>query len=647
MAAGADPPVLGVAGSWGAAEIDLWRRFDELHQLVYRRGGLASSNAALDEVAKLMLIRLWASRTHATVADHRDAFARALRDPRMSARDSAGGLHPIWPLDEPFRLTDPTLLGAADVLVSDVRSAAVAGLDPLGTAFDALLAGRYDHTGGLGTYLTPSAVARMMAAIAIPLVTTPLSLLDGGPGFGDPYCGTGRFLVALLAALPDEHPLRLAGPFGADVSASAVAKARLNLMLYGVSNPLVWTVADSVTDATVDPLAGRVPLILTNPPFGERQYDSAEGITAAARVMPALAGRSRIDPSLACLARALSLLAPGGVLGIVLPDGVLGCSPVRALLASGSVTPVAVVSLPPVTFALSGTAARTSALFVRKAPFLTPSIGRVVLARVDHVGYMTRAGAPAPDPAGNELPAVVALIGEAATRERARSADKAGWLEILSESPLVALADANGPATLDPSRLDPVAAAARRSLTDAGGVPLAEYLRAVPPRRCREVTRPFLSVLHIDDLGTVDWHAARSYEPVTPGVLAEPGELIVCLLNPANLRAAVVPAGAAVQVSAEFGVFRSTVDPYAVLALLYHPAVRAQLRPLGTGTSNSRRRIAPLDVLSLVVPKLEPSTLDERAAAVRSAHQNVTAARDRLRAAYDAEGPTRSGRDRP
>ena len=687
-----DRPLLGVAGSWGAAEIELHRRFDELHQLLYRRGGLASSNAAVDELAKLLLVRLWADRTGAVVTDHRAAFAAALREPSLMARDPAGTAHPVWPLDEPFRLTQPDVLAAADEIAAAIVAQASAldatgagrGIDALGTAFDALLAGRYDHTGGLGSYLTPSGVARMMADLAVPLVTADLPTIgpagpggpagsgaSGGPvgsagsvpapGFGDPYCGTGRFLVALLAALPPDHPLRIAGPFGADVSASAAAKARVNLLLYGVQHPLVWTVSDSVTDSTVDSLAGRVPLILTNPPFGEGQYDSAEGIARTAAVVPSIENRTRIDPSLAGLARALTLLAPGGVLGIVLPDGVLRSAPVQALLtdpASG-VEPLAVVSLPPVTFALSGTVARTSALFLRrtgvaarKDALLTPGVrkdalltvfaqqgrppdtrrpdaGKVVLARVGHVGYVTRAGRPVPDPAGDELPAVAALV--------LSSLDTAadGAPAVVSESPLVAVVDRDELRTLDPARLDPDAVAARRSLIDAGGVRLDEYLTAVTPRRCRSVTSPFVSVLHIDDLGTVDWHAARRYTPVTAGVLAEPGELIVSLLNPAQLRAAVVPPGEPVQVSAEFGVFQSTVDPYAVLALLYSPAVRAQLRPLGTGTSSSRRRIGPDDVLGLVVPKLEPSTLDALAATVRAAHQQIAAARATLRTAYD------------
>jgi hypothetical protein len=295
------------------------------------------------------------------------------------------------------------------------------------------------------------------------------------------------------------------------------------------------------------------------------------------------------------------------------------------------------VSLPPVTFALSGTMARTSALFLRRE---ATAARRLVLARAEHVGYVTRAGLPVVDPAGDELPALAAAVVAAATSSTSdtstsdTSTSDGDDIDVVRESPLVAVADLRMLGPLDPARLDPAALAARRSLLDAGGVSLSEYLTPVGPRRCREVTTPFVSVLHVDDLGAVDWHAARCHAPLTPGVLAEPGELIVSLLNPASLRAAAIPPGEAVQVSAEFGVFRSTMDVHAVVALLHSPAARAQLRPLGTGTSSSRRRIGPQDVLSLVVPKLDPSVVEALATTVRGAQRDLTAARDRLRTAY-------------
>lgn len=645
-----EPPLLGVAGHWGAAEVALARRFDELHQLIYTRGGIRPANAAVEEVAKLTLIRVWSLRHPsatlasgaaagdlfrggATAADFASAFGRALASPELVGVDPSGRTHPLWPRGEPFRLIDGGVLSAAARLVADIVDHGRPTVsDPLGTAFDALLAGRYDHAGGLGTYLTPSNVARMMAEIAVDLVDV---AEVASPGFGDPYCGTGRFLVAMLEVLRERGPDRLlaAGPFGADQSASSVAKARLNMLLYGVEHPLVWTVRDSVTDSDVDQLDGTVPLILTNPPFGGGKYDDPVGLARTVTAIPRLAGRRRIDPSLACLVRALRLLAPGGVLGIVLPDGVIA-SPAFTDLVLGHASPLASdvalaanVSLPATTFALSGTVARTSAVFLRR--------GRrprhAVLARVEHVGYLRQAGKAAPDPDGNELPAISGLVNAGLARAGEAT------LVISSTDPLVAVAATDSLLTLDPSRLDPAAMEARRWLVERGGVELRELLVAKKAPQARRPGSPFVSVLHVDELGTVDWHAARTHAPMTPGRLVDEGDLIVSLLNPSKLRATVIPAGTGpVQVSSEFGVFAAGCDPFAVLGILYSPRVRAQLSPLGRGTSSSRRRIDADDVLSLVVPALSPAALAETGRAIRTAGVLVDEGRLALRRQFEA-----------
>ncbi len=666
------PPLLGVAGHWGAAEIALARRLDELHQLIYTRGGIRPSNAAVEELAKLVLVRLWSLRrgdalfTGGSVADFQAAFAAALAAPDLVAVDPAGRAHPVWPPGEPFRLADQEVLNVAAGIVAGVVDHGQPSVsDPLGVAFDALLAGRYDHAGGLGTYLTPSGVARMMAEIAISLVDA--SPDGSGPGFGDPYCGTGRFLVATLEVLRalGASELLTAGGFGADQSPSAVAKARINMLLYGVGRPLVWSVADSVTDSDVDRLRGRVPLILTNPPFGEGKYDDPDGVAATTAAIGALAGRRRLDPSLVGLVRSLRLLAPGGVLGIVLPDGVVasrafahlvlgssasapassggasprgasprGASPCGASLQEaslvGGVTLAAVVSLPAATFALGGTAVRTSAVFLRRAA--RRPAAPVALARVSHLGYLRQGGRAAPDPQGNQLPEVSRLV-RAGLGAAGDDGAAAGTAASGAGAPLVVLTPADAVRTLDPSTLDPDALAARAWLTERGGVELRELIVAVPTPRARVATSPFISVLHVDDLGTVDWQAARTHAPATPGLHVADGDLLVSLLNPSKPRATVIPTGTGpVQVSAEFGVFRATGDPYAVLALLYSPRVVAQLRPLGTGTSSSRRRIEAADVLGLVVPKLTAAEMDLLGRAVADASARIAQARAELRA---------------
>jgi hypothetical protein len=161
-------------------------------------------------------------------------------------------------------------------------------------------------------------------------------------------------------------------------------------------------------------------------------------------------------------------------------------------------------------------------------------------------------------------------------------------------------------------------------VANAGGVELRDLLTAVRPRRCREIRCPYVSVLHLDDLGNVNWAEANGYTPSTPGFVARGGEVIVSLLNPARLRAAVIPEHLAeVQVSPEFGVFTAQDRPYAVLALLLSDAVRRQLAPLGRGTSSSRRRIEAEDVLSTIVPKLDDERRSELDATLRAAYATV------------------------
>jgi hypothetical protein len=608
-------PLLGVSGRWGVAEIELARRFDELHQLIYTRGGIRPSNAAVEEVAKLVLVRLFSPDLYPTdsVADLRSGFAAALASPSLAASGPGGRTEPIWPLDEPFRLSDPSVLAAATSLVAEtVHTGQPTVADPLGVAFDALLAGRYDHAGGLGTYLTPSGVARMMAEIAVDLLGSASRPGPFAVPYADPYAGTGRFLVALLEVLRErDHPLSAAGPFGADQSPSAVAKARINMLLYGVPRPAVWAVRDSVTDSDVDSLIGTVPLILTNPPFGEGKYDDPVGIARTAARMPALRDRTRVDPALACLSRCLDLLAPGGVLGIVLPDGLLASRAFRDAVPEIA----AMVSLPTSTFALSGTVAKTSAVFVVNRSGPRP----LALARVQHVGYLRQAGRAAPDPAGNQLPAVPSLV------RRVLGGGPP------STSPLVVAATSL--ASLDVARLDPAALAARAELVETGGIALGELLSEKKAPHARTPSSPYISVLHVDDVGAVDWHAASAHAPVTAGLLVDEGDIIVSLLNPSKLRAAVIPAGLGpVQVSNEFGVFTTDRDPYSVLGLLYAAPVRAQLRPLGKGTSSSRRRIDAADVLGLIVPKLDPTSLAGLGRRVREAHTLITRARAALHA---------------
>jgi hypothetical protein len=404
---------------------------------------------------------------------------------------------------------------------------------------------------------------------------------------------------------------------------------------YGLTHPQVFTVSDSILDSNIDRLSGTLRLILTNPPFGDNKYDTLEGIRRTAQVLPIAGDRPKIDPSVAFIARCLTLLEEGGVLGIVLPDGVIDGPALRSALLDGGDRPLdfsveANISLPTATFALAGTVAKTSALFLRRGPSKRTT---VFLARAEHVGYLKKGGGSAIDPAGNDLLGVGKFAPALAKTERSKTT------KVLSDTPLVATVIRSDLVSLDPNRLDPAAIAARDQLRSLDGSTLGSLITPIRKRRrltLRDV--PFVSVLHVDDLSSVDWLEAEIYRPTTPGIVAEPGEVIVSLLNPSKMRATVIPDRyGPVYCSAEFGVFSTTANPYGVLALLQDQRVRSQLAPLGRGTSSSRRRIVPVDVCELLIPPIDADWLELHGAKVKQAMDELDEAKRALVDAYSAD----------
>jgi len=642
------------------AEVDtlkLGRRLDALHQLLYTRGGIRPSNAAVEELTKVLLLCIAAQRypnlevggngTLVEVLDPsrvrvledlrslKEAFGRVNALPELGGRVPDGTIQSVWPADEPLRITRGDVAAEALDILQSIPLGLGSSVDVAGTAFDVFLRGRYEHAGGLGTYLTPHSVVQAMVEIGFELID-PFSGWDGrSPVMGDPCCGSGRFLIGMIEhalgqGLAVEESLHEA-VVGADQSASSVAMARVNLLVYGLPPAEVFTVDDSITDSSLDRLRGRLRLILTNPPFGDGKYDSEEGIRRAACRLPGVSAKSRTDPALAFLARCVDLLAPDGIAGVILPDGVADGAHVRDLLLGDerlldAVRLEGVVSLPSATFAPAGTMAKTSVVFLRRA---RSEGARVFLARADHVGHVMKKGAVATDPDGDDLPGLSAVVRNVIA---ARGyADDVG-ARVLSIDPSLLT-------SLDASSIDRDAIRARHDATAAGGRELSCVLRGSKKRRAAlEEGVPFVSVLHVDELGNVDWVDAQSYRPTTPGIVAHAGQILVSLLNPSKFRATVIPdAYAVVQCSAEFGVFDAVIDPYAALALLQHPLVRAQIGPLGRGTSSSRRRIETGDVLRLVAPPYDDDWVDKTGTLVSEALAVTAEARSRLRAAYSSD----------
>ncbi|MGC9966673.1 MAG: N-6 DNA methylase [Syntrophobacteraceae bacterium] len=508
------------------------RKFDQLHEAIYSRGGVKPTNAAIDELGKLLFLKIHLekspgyvlkegsakgirfseifsspyvkSRQKKAVIELKDAFREINNLKQYRAKDVNGDEQTIFSYDEPLRLENPDVLAMAidalnlrdrdgDPIRLSIPDKELVGNgeharmmrshliheDLLGWAFDVFLRGKYASDEGLATYLTPSQVVECMARMAFHDITdaelwarrgdqnqrerwNPLTEEEAAlPAFlcGDICCGTGRFLVGALRevkrrTLDDKHvghsdadklawltQMKRHSFFGADQAIGCIQKARINMLLYGEDHSQLLKVDDSITDEHIERLAGRLDLIMTNPPFGSGKYDDPKGMAKMRREDLGLelgwswkpGNRSKrkeltkADPASLFIDRNLQLLKPGGRLLIVVPDGVLcnsGDAYIREYIMGikdentgeflgGKAILKAVVSLPTETFSIAGTGAKTSFIYLQKKRHPAEQQGPVFMAVAEHVGYMKKGKSEVPDPAGNDLVLIAAQYAEA------------------------------------------------------------------------------------------------------------------------------------------------------------------------------------------------------------------------------------------
>jgi type I restriction enzyme M protein len=319
--------------------------------------------------------------------------------------------------------------------------------DILGRAFDVMLRAKFESKGGMGVYLTPQQVRDAMVQIAFHDITRedsgkitrrdPRSSL---PSFRvcDLCCGSGGFLVTamrevrkhvrkLLGLTADQQVELLRDIFaegfvGADSSPNMVLLARINMALHGDPKARVFRTENSLNSDVF--AAESYDLILTNPPFKKGGIKAGEnddlleffrsdinngaptmsGDKLALGAKPDSKGLWKpvngVDPAVLFIDRCIQLLKPGGRLLIVVPDGILcnsGDRYVREYLmgrkddstahfVGGKAIVRAVISLPPVTFRLSGAGAKTSFLYLQKKQ-PGDEQGPVFMAVAESVGF--------------------------------------------------------------------------------------------------------------------------------------------------------------------------------------------------------------------------------------------------------------------
>ncbi|MCY3930923.1 MAG: N-6 DNA methylase [Acidobacteria bacterium] len=479
--------------------------------------------------------------------------------------------------------------------------------DCLGLAFNTLLRGKWEGGEGLGTHLTPEEVVGPMtemvfSSIARPLhelarTTTPEALL------GDPCGGTGRFALALARQLRTMgfEPYQVGSMVRLyDQSSLSIDLARLNFAFDGIPSDFL-RVNDSLTAPEVSGELQRYIAIATNPPFGTGKYRWSPDLERAMdrrllRFLGLKQPGDTCDPSEIFVLRCLDLLATGGVLAIILPDGVLHARKFRQMLDHYEVVAdgcalelLAIVSLPAVTFSLGGTVAKTSFLVLRKTE--ARQHAAAYIAHAKHIGFRKRGNRRVADPQGNDLLDV-------AQDYELRRANGGTWIKEWRSADRLA-----------PSALQRMSGARKT----AAGKPLSQMARLHKERGTTQATaaEPWyhVSILNVDGTGAIDVMKASANRPATPPQACRSGDVLLSCINPRIWRVCVVPnLEGNWTCSTEFAVLRPRdgVSPWELALRLHHATVIGTVTALASGTSSSRQRVDKSCLLhDVVVPDVD------------------------------------------
>ena len=299
----------------------------------------------------------------------------------------------------------------------------------------------------LGQYFTPTPVINLMVGMLQPTVNDFV---------GDPACGSARMLTHVLEYVREQEYQKAVAAnggskdginreeptdafiefrdnhlFGAETSRNVMHVARVNTLMNGAqfadlkvmdSLSMLGSITGGVNEGLpTNPgfYPGGLTMILTNPPFGSkvttervlRDFASRDGVTKRnGKVIDS------IPQEIAFVNRCLELLAPGGKLGIVLPDGVLANSSmqdVRDWIVRWARLK-AEVSLPQETFAPYGAGVKTSVIFLEKRAQPLPAAVPIPMPSKNGRGRKKASsnGTQPLDLEVDEAPAVATLLAE-------------------------------------------------------------------------------------------------------------------------------------------------------------------------------------------------------------------------------------------
>ena len=593
------------------AQSDLFRVIERCKQVLIGQA-LIRSDQAFREVTKLLLVKMNEER-RATHHDQQNRFSEkwikaAHRADQVSAVEvfsqlfaAAQETYPdIYDGDEPpIRVhDDETIL----TLVRELEPYSFLGTgdDIKGAVYEIFL--KSTLRGDFDQYFTPREIVDFMVTMADP---------QPEDKFVDPAAGSGGFLIRAFVHVRDSlsNTKRSARGYnqaikeltekhiwGQEADYDLHVLAKINLIMHGDGWNHIYHGDSLKTDYLPD---GEFDLVFENPPFTIPYTDSA-----VLSQYELGAGKAAEELDVLFVERSLRLLAPGGRMLIVLPEGLLNLPTYGAfrswLLSRAWVS--AVVSLPAGAFMPFGrSASKTTMIEVVKRGDSIPAPKSVFAASAVNIGYDT-GKAFYRETQENDLPGIAVLRETWATGIRYAGESPTAWVDY---------------SAISAGRVDAGHLLSTALETDANAVHLGEIF---------EVDQPMVSIALADRYKYVevpdfsDLHGALGAAQVLVGaeinsrrmVELEPGDIYLTRINPRKRRIGVVPSAAGGSIVVSNEVLRlhwkenghlPFEHRHAIIPLLRDASVTELLTLRATGSSSSRARVSTAAVETLPVPR--------------------------------------------
>ena len=394
---------------------ELTRRFKQAHEALWA-GGQLNPSEAFDELDKLIFCKIWDERKPRKVGEpydfqiitvskteEKDERKRRLIENdnlynRVKALYEEGRKRDAEVFRDNIRLTPEKIRTVVSYLES--VNLGETDLDSKGRAFETFMGSFF--RGNFGQYFTPREIVKFIVDV-LP-ITHDSKVLDTS-------CGSGGFLLYALNKVRNEakvyypnynkdvrqrerwfkhwHDFAEKNLYGIEINEQISRAAKMNMIIHDDGHTNVITSDGLISDATIKERTGNkgfeygtFDFIITNPPFGSniRQTEQAylktyqlgkkEEDWLAVKSKAGDTTRDGQQSEVLFIEQDYLFLKEGGMLAIVLPDGILtngSMQYVRTQLEDWFRI-VAVVSMPQTAFAANGAGVKSSVLFLKKWP---------------------------------------------------------------------------------------------------------------------------------------------------------------------------------------------------------------------------------------------------------------------------------------